>query len=270
MPRLPPVAGDQPQPCWYCRSGWSARPSNRQGSARSVSARSVSARSTDPAGLQGSPGQEVGSRSRSATLSRPGRAGSHGAAAAGAPHCLAASRTASTTRARSSAVAGGSTCGDRAGCAAASPGRGRSTAGPSTVTDGPQDDDGSACRRAVWNTTGGSEPERATARPGAVGSRSAAVGTSTTSSDSARSLTRSAIRRLTFARRSAESAPAGRWVASTRWIPSERPTVATRTSPGRNPGNSSASTRNVADCVARSTAASRRSDPLPNRTLAHR
>ena len=48
--------------------------------------------------------------------------------------------------------------------------------------------------------------------------------------ESASSLTRSAIRSETLARRSALTAPAGRWVASTRWTPSERPSAARRAS----------------------------------------
>src|SRR6266508_3749841 len=51
----------------------------------------------------------------------------------------------------------------------------------------------------------------------------AASGASITSLDSLASVTRRAIRRLVLARMSALTTPAGRWVASTRCTPRERP-----------------------------------------------
>ncbi len=98
--------------------------------------------------------------------------------------------------------------------------------------------------RATWTVRRLADPLRHTARPGADGSSRAASGASMTSSESLRSRSRSAMRRLTLALMSALTIPAGRWVASTRWTPRLRPTAATRTSPVTNEGSSSASTRN--------------------------
>ena len=59
-----------------------------------------------------------------------------------------------------------------------------------------------------------------------------------TSFDSFASVTRSAIRRLVLARMSLEMTPDGRWVASTRWMPSDRPRWAMVTSPVTKSGSS--------------------------------
>ena len=58
------------------------------------------------------------------------------------------------------------------------------------------------------------------------------------SEESARSVTRSATLRLMFDCISGVTTPEGRWVASTRFTPSERPTRAMRTSPSMNSGSS--------------------------------
>ena len=82
-------------------------------------------------------------------------------------------------------------------------------------------------RRAAPRGRGGARPMSAASR------------TSTTSVDSAGSVTRSAIRRLVFARMSALTTPPGRWVASTRCTPSERPRWAMPTRPPTKSGSSS-------------------------------
>ncbi len=98
--------------------------------------------------------------------------------------------------------------------------------------------------RADWNRVSGVAAPLSVARPGVVASIDAASGSSRTSMESVRSRTRRAIRRLTLARMSADTIPPGRWVARTRWTPSERPTAASRTMPCTKSGSSSARTRN--------------------------
>ena len=118
--------------------------------------------------------------------------------------------------------------------------------------------------RAVWSSTGASEPRRSRARPGAVTGSDAACGESTTSRESDASCTRRAIRRLVLALISALTTPAGRCVASTRCSPSERPTAASRTSPETKSGSSSASTRNSSTTSTRRGRAGR-ADPAASR-----
>ena len=57
-------------------------------------------------------------------------------------------------------------------------------------------------------------------------------------------VTRRQIRRLVLARMSGETTPPGRWVASTRWMPRERPRWARPTSPRTKSGSSSTSVAN--------------------------
>ena len=57
---------------------------------------------------------------------------------------------------------------------------------------------------------------------------------------SAVSVTRSEMRRLVLARISADTTPLGRWVASIRWMPSDRPRWATLTRPVTKSGSSRA------------------------------
>jgi len=66
----------------------------------------------------------------------------------------------------------------------------------------------------------------------------AASPASMTSLLSMSSVTRSEIRRLVFARISGDTTPVGRWVASTRWMPSERPRWAMLTRPVTKSGSS--------------------------------
>ena len=97
---------------------------------------------------------------------------------------------------------------------------------------------------AVWNTTVSPAPSRSIARPGTPRGNDAGSATPTMSTASARSCRRKAMRRLVLARISSLTTPAGRCVASTRWIPRLRPRWATPTSDGRNPGRSAASVAN--------------------------
>ncbi len=97
---------------------------------------------------------------------------------------------------------------------------------------------------AAWNTTVSPAPRRSIARPGLPREKPAASAAPTMSTASARSCSRKAMRRLVFARISSLTTPAGRCVASTRWMPRLRPRWATPTSDVRNPGSSVASAAN--------------------------
>ncbi len=98
--------------------------------------------------------------------------------------------------------------------------------------------------KAVWNGSTERCPIRARARPGVSLEMDTASLTSRTSWLSRASVTRSEIRRLVLARMSAVTTPAGRWVASSRCRPSERPRWAMPTSPGTNSGTSRARVAN--------------------------
>jgi len=98
--------------------------------------------------------------------------------------------------------------------------------------------------RADWTPTGPDAPDRTKHRPGVALDIHAASGTSITSCDSPGSVTRSAIRRLVLARMSADTTPAGRWVASIRCTPSERPRCAMPTRPVTKSGSSVTSDAN--------------------------
>ncbi len=87
-------------------------------------------------------------------------------------------------------------------------------------------------------------PGRTIARPGAERGRCAAAGESTTSRLSSSSATRSARRIVMFARIESVTTPAGRCVASTRWMPRLRPRCARSTSPSTKSGSSAASVAN--------------------------
>ena len=97
--------------------------------------------------------------------------------------------------------------------------------------------------QAVWTVRSGPGPQRSTARPGRSGPIAAASGASTTSEESAGSATRRHMRMATLARSWASTTPAGRCVASTRWMPSDRPCAASRMSRGTTSGRSSVSAR---------------------------
>ena len=97
---------------------------------------------------------------------------------------------------------------------------------------------------AVWNTTSSSGPSRSIARPGAPTGNRAGESSPTTSFASPRSCKRSAMRRLVFARMSSVTTPAGRCVASSRWMPRLRPRWAIATSAPRKSGSSLASDAN--------------------------
>ena len=159
-----------------------------------------------------------------------GRGGSHGERGGSPPRWRWASRTTSTT-------AG-------VGPAATLPASASSRREPAgrTVSERPPGRPG-ARTVAAWNRRSSPSPPRASARPGVLGLMPAAAGSSRTSTESARSRTRKAMRRLTFAWISAVSAPEGRWVARTRCTPSERPSAARRTSPLTKCGTSSTSAR---------------------------
>ena len=105
--------------------------------------------------------------------------------------------------------------------------------------------------RATCTASTARDPRRTSARPGVPGSMAAASGTSRTSVESAGSATRRAMRRLTFARRSAPIAPAGRWVASTRCTPSARPCAASRANAADASGTSSVSARSSSTTTSR-------------------
>lgn len=99
--------------------------------------------------------------------------------------------------------------------------------------------------RAVWNGDGADEGlSRANPRPGVEGPIIAASPDPMMSFESLRSTTRSAMRRLMFDCISGVTTPEGRWVASTRLTPSERPTRAIRTSPSMKSGSSVRSSAN--------------------------
>ena len=76
---------------------------------------------------------------------------------------------------------------------------------------------------AVWKGRSRPAPVLETARPGRSGSKKAASETPRTSVESASSATRSANRRLVFARKLSLMTPAGRCVAKIRCRPSDRP-----------------------------------------------
>ena len=97
---------------------------------------------------------------------------------------------------------------------------------------------------AVWKRTESRGPSLAIARPGSAGSRPDASLVPMTSTLSSSSATRRAMRRLVLARICGVTTPAGRWVASTRWIPRERPRSATSTIPSMNSGTSFAKAAN--------------------------
>ena len=110
---------------------------------------------------------------------------------------------------------------------------------------------GGRAAHAVCNGSGGWSARRSTARPGRSAGIAAASAVPTTSSESDVSVTRRHSLTPTLARTWASSAPAGRWVASTRWIPSERPCEASRTSAGRTSGRSSRSARSSSTTTSR-------------------
>ncbi len=79
---------------------------------------------------------------------------------------------------------------------------------------------------------------------GCAGVEPGRVGTPRTSVLSTSSATRRAMRRFVFARRESLMTPLGRWVAMTRWRPSDRPRWATSMTPSMNSGISDASAAN--------------------------
>ena len=95
----------------------------------------------------------------------------------------------------------------------------------------------------------GSPPKRIAARPGVPRGSAAAALDSSTSTDSAGSETRRAMRRLVLALMSALTTPAGRWVARTRWTPSDRPRCAMPTKPWTKSGSSSARVANSSTTI---------------------
>ena len=92
--------------------------------------------------------------------------------------------------------------------------------------------------RPAWNGTSEECPRRTYARPGVDLAMCPASGASITSALSAVSVTRSAIRRFVLARISGDTTPDGRWVASSRWMPSDRPRCAMLTRPVTKSGRS--------------------------------
>jgi hypothetical protein len=129
------------------------------------------------------------------------------------------------------------------------------TVGPVVALDGAV-----ALTRATWNAVGAPLPDRSQARPGTSSGRCAAWAVPRTSRDSASSVVRRQTRRLQLARISGDTTPLGRWVASTRCTPSDRPRWAIATSPGTNSGSSSDRPANSSTTItrrARSTGAGR-------------
>ncbi len=104
---------------------------------------------------------------------------------------------------------------------------------------------------ATWMVTCSPAPSRTTARPGRSRGSRAAASTPTTSVESATSWTRNATRRFALARMASLTTPAGRCVASTRWMPRLRPRWATPTSEARNSGRSAASPANSSTITTR-------------------
>ena len=198
-----------------------------EGAQRSGETRWRSGSSTTPSATSGGapPSASGGDHGR-----RSGRGGSQGERGATPPRRRWASRTTSTSAGVGPAANGPASASSRSQPA------GR------TVKERPRARPG-ARTVAAWNRTSSPSPPRASARPGVLGLMPAAAGSSRTSAESARSRTRKAMRRLTFAWISAVSAPAGRWVARTRCTPSERPSAARRTSPLTKWGTSSTSAR---------------------------
>ena len=98
--------------------------------------------------------------------------------------------------------------------------------------------------REAWNCMSRPWPRRAWARPGIDGGMCAEAEDSTTSWESDSSVTRSAMRRFVLDLISADTTPAGRWVARTRCTPRERPRRAMSTRPVTNWGSSATSAAN--------------------------
>ena len=116
---------------------------------------------------------------------------------------------------------------------------------------------------ADWNVTRDPSAPRANARPGVLGAIPAAAPSSTTSTESARSRMRNAMRSETFACTSALRAPDGRWVARTRWTPRDRPWAASRTRPVTNSGSSSTRARSSSTTTTSRGTCSAPADPKP-------
>ncbi len=204
-PRLPSV-GDHVNGTVRCRSGSSARPTGTP--------------SPDTAG------------GRSSVLRRPGSGSGHGRRGDGRRSRAAASTAAALSRSRS--VGSGLSAADRTGCGP-SPGswpnrKGRTVTVPAVA--GPAD------TVAPWNGTRSPGPRRTSPRPGRSRPIAAAAGSPSTSVESARSVTLRATRMSVFARMASVTTPAGRWVASTRWMPRLRPLAAMSTREPTNRGRS--------------------------------
>ncbi len=100
-------------------------------------------------------------------------------------------------------------------------------------------------------TSGPSGPRRSRARPGTDLGRSAASGAPITSTESAASWRRSAMRSATLARMLSLTAPPGRCVARTRFTPRLRPRCAAATSASSTSGTSLASVANSSTTTTR-------------------
>ena len=98
--------------------------------------------------------------------------------------------------------------------------------------------------QAIWRSVRPGRAVRTSARPGRSRSRWAASLTPSTSRLSSSSATRRQIRSDVLARMASVMTPAGRCVASTRWMPRLRPRWATSTTPSMKPGTSRISVAN--------------------------
>ena len=120
--------------------------------------------------------------------------------------------------------------------------------------------------KADWNAVSSPGPNRARARPGRDRGMAAASAAPITSLESWRSVTRRAIRQLVLALMSSVTAPAGRWVASTRWTPRLRPRWPTLTRESTNSGSSAA---RVANSSTTTTSRGSGSSPPPAPSTEH-
>ena len=220
-------------------------------SARSTSSSSRdwrSGRSTRPIASwdrrRGSPGA-AGSRraSRSPAPTSSGSGGCQGRWGRGRPSATACAVTARQSRVRSLSRPVGSSPSDGSGRVGQTCTR---TSGPCAAAV-----PGAPATRATWKATGLPLPERRKARPGRSTGRWAASTVPRTSRESASSVVRRQIRRVQLARISGDTTPLGRWVASTRWTPRDRPRCAIATRPGTKAGSSSASVANSSTTMTR-------------------
>ena len=225
-----PCSGSHLKGYWHCRLGSSARANATPASLTATSAASES----------------------SATVG--GRGSGQGRRRGEPPQQSQAAFAAAASRARSLGVPISQTA---SGSGAGMPSGAGTTRGPRRPAVTP-------VTRAHWNSTSSPGPRRANARPGRCRPIAAASGLSSTSTESAASSTRRAMRSAVLVRMLALTAPAGRWVANTRCMPRLRPRWATLTRASMNPGSSAARAAN-SSMITTSRASGGRSSPRASR-----